>query len=208
MRRTRLGVLCTAWILAVTLVASLASEQSATGPLARHLDAFPAVLGEWTSSSPPYALDAKVEEKLGATEYVSKTYRSRSRAVELFIAYYANQRAGESMHSPQNCLPGAGWEFWSRDVVDVTVGDAKVRVNRDSIQKDGTRAIVLYWYQTPKRIFADEYLGKLYLVWDSMTSGKANGSIVRLLVPDRPGAVEDGIALASLVIPEVQASFK
>ena len=207
MRTSSLGVVCTAAILSVTLAASVASGRITPESLTRHLDAFPSHLGNWVSSGSSESLDAKTEEKLGATEYVTRTYRREAGSVDLFVAYYANQRAGESMHSPQNCLPGSGWEFWSRGVVEIPVGNRNIRVNRDGIQKGGDRAVVLYWYQTPERIFADEYMGKLYLVWDSITTRRANGSIVRLVVPDRPGAVDDAISVAKLVIPEVQASF-
>ena len=34
--------------------------------------------------------------------------------ISLFIGYFASQRTGQTMHSPQNCLPGAGWTFESQ----------------------------------------------------------------------------------------------
>ncbi len=30
--------------------------------------------------------------------------------VGLYVGYYASQRQGDTIHSPQNCLPGAGWQ--------------------------------------------------------------------------------------------------
>jgi EpsI family protein len=207
MTRSHLGVLGMAVILSATLLAAAVLDHGVSATLARHLDQFPSSLGDWTSSTPPQTLDPNVEKTLGATEYTERTFARKGSSVDLFIAYYANQRAGESMHSPLNCLPGAGWEFWSRDTAAVTAGGKTVRINRDGIQNGGTRAVVLYWYQTPKRIFADEYLGKVFLVWDSITTSRSEGSIARLVVPDRPGAVEDGLSLASLVIPQVQSSF-
>ena len=35
--------------------------------------------------------------------------------IGLYIAYFSTQRTGQSIHSPQNCLPGAGWTFESSD---------------------------------------------------------------------------------------------
>jgi EpsI family protein len=141
----RLGVLGTAIILSATLIAAVTLDREVSAALVRHLDAFPTSLATWTSSSPPQALDPAVERKLGATEYLERTFARNGSSVDLFIAYYANQRAGESMHSPLNCLPGAGWEFWSRGLADVPLDGKTIRVNRDGIQNGGTRAIVLYW---------------------------------------------------------------
>ena len=37
--------------------------------------------------------------------------------VSLFIGYFPTQRTGQSIHSPQNCLPGAGWTFASSKTI-------------------------------------------------------------------------------------------
>src|SRR5262249_25141846 len=31
--------------------------------------------------------------------------------VNLYVAYYASQRTGQSAHSPRSCLPGGGWRI-------------------------------------------------------------------------------------------------
>ena len=207
MRQARVSLALTAAILSATLVASMVSDRRMPASLARRLDAFPARLGDWVAAERTDALSPRAQASLAATEYMGRIYRRRGSAVDLFIAYYANQRAGESMHSPKHCLPGGGWEFSSFGTVNVPVGGTTVRINRDRIQKNGQGAIVLYWYQTQDRIIAEEYLGKVYLAWDALTRGHASGSIVRLFLGDNPGAQEDGIQFASLVIPQVQESF-
>src|ERR1035441_4294827 len=40
--------------------------------------------------------------------------------IGLFIAYFPTQRSGQSIHSPQHCLPGAGWIFKSSSVAELT----------------------------------------------------------------------------------------
>lgn len=54
------------------------------------------------------ALDEPTMHALKPTSYLSRTYSNGNWSAELFIAFYAQQRAGESMHSPKHCLPGAG----------------------------------------------------------------------------------------------------
>ena len=47
--------------------------------------------------------------KLGVDDYVNRRYVRDGIPVSLYVGYYASQRSGDTIHSPQNCLPGAGW---------------------------------------------------------------------------------------------------
>ncbi len=141
---------------------------------------------------------------LAPTDYLSRIYARENSRLDLFIAYYAQQRAGESMHSPKHCLPGAGWEIWKHDSALVPVGDQQVSVNKYSIQNLGTRMVMLYWYQSHERIISNEYVGKLLLARDTLLTGRTAGSIVRIMVADVPGATDYGIAFAAGIIPEIQ----
>ena len=51
------------------------------------------------------------------------------------------------------------------------------------MSKGEDRQLVLYWYQERGRVVADEYWGKAYLVWDSVTRGRSDGALVRLSAP-------------------------
>lgn len=193
----------TSLILAATLGLSRWSERRVPDTLAQPLPAIPGRLGGWVAGADG-TLDERVLSVLKPTSYLSREYSSQGNGVGLFIAYYAHQRSGESMHSPKNCLPGAGWEVWDYGTVTVDLAGRKVGINKYSVQNGASRMVVLYWYQSRKRIVASEYLGKIFLVRDALLDGVTSGSIVRLTLPDRPGAVEDGLAFASLLIPEVQ----
>ena len=58
--------------------------------------------------------------------------------VFLFIAYYTTQRARGTYHSPQNCLPGAGWEIIQRGRMNVP-DNAAATINDFTIAKENTR---------------------------------------------------------------------
>jgi EpsI family protein len=138
-------------------------------------------------------LSPSILQVLRVDSYVSRWYQDPSGTqVELFVAYYRTQRAGESMHSPQNCLPGSGWQPIATDRIaaDLSTGKPEI-VNRYLVEKDGKRALVLYWYQAHGRIIADEYLGKLYLVWDAIRLHRHDGAIVRFNVMLGPDANEE-----------------
>jgi EpsI family protein len=141
---------------------------------------------------------------LKPTSYLSRKYGKGASQLDLFIAFYAQQRSGESMHSPKHCLPGAGWEIWRHDSELVRVNGKQVEINKYSIQNSGTRMLMFYWYQSKSRIFASEYLGKILLARDTVMTGHTAGSIVRILLPDAAGAEEGGAAFASNLIPEIQ----
>ena len=175
-------------------------------PLAVPLEQIAPDLDGWTALR-----DKKLPEgtlrALDATSYLSRAYRKDSRELDLFIAFYAQQRAGESMHSPKHCLPGAGWEIWQHDSALVSTSGRQYEVNKYSIQNAGTRMLMFYWYQSKSRIVASEYLGKILLAQDTILTGRTAGSIVRIMLPDVPSAEDAGIAFAASLIPQVQRCF-
>lgn len=190
-------------LLGGTLLASRMAENRRPEPLAQPLNRIPASIGGWMGTENP-PLAERTLEVLRPTSYLDRVYRRGPDQLSLFIAYYAEQRAGESMHSPKNCLPGSGWEIWDYGSVSVPLGKARVQINRYSIQNNGQRLVTLYWYQSQERIIASEYLGKVLLVHDALVRGKTAGSIVRITVPDTREGLENGLNFASGIIPEME----
>ena len=123
------------------------------------------------------------------------------------IADYAEQRAGESMHSPKHCLSGSGWEIWKYDSIQVPFRDAAVTVHKYSIHQGNDRQVVLYWYQSRSRIIASEYLSKFLLIKDAALNGRADGALVRIVVPDEPDAVSQAVKFAADLIPYVERCY-
>jgi EpsI family protein len=141
------------------------------------------------------------------TSYLSRTYSKAGETLGLYIAYYDQQRSGESMHSPKACLPANGWEIWKVDSAQVPVQGRNVTINQYSVRHISEKAVVLYWYQSRERIIASEYLGKLLLVRDALFDGRTSGSLVRVTVIDKPEAVQHGLEFVSEVIPQVKRCF-
>jgi EpsI family protein len=194
-------------LLGVTLVFVGLAEKRVSEPLAAPLETLPREIGGFTATENP-ALTEGVLGQLRPTAYVSRTYRRGDLSLDLFIAYYSTQRAGESMHSPKHCLPGAGWEIWNHGTAPIAVNGGKiVLVNDYSITRDGQRMAVLYWYQSKTRLIASEYWGKVLLAHDALLQNSTAGSIVRIVVPDRPADVRAGQLFAAEVIPQVQRCF-
>jgi EpsI family protein len=174
--------------------------------LAVPLDRINSQISGWTALK-DQTLDPHTLKALDPTAYLSRTYQKAGSQLGLFIAFYAQQRAGESMHSPKHCLPGSGWEIWKHDSATVPVNGNAVEINKYSIQNSGTRLLMFYWYQSNSRIVASEYVGKILLARDTVLTGHTAGSIVRIMLPDAPGADKEAVAFASTLIPEVQRCF-
>ena len=125
--------------------------------------------------------------------------------------YWRSQRQGDTMHSPQNCLPGAGWEPVKQSLL--TIADPRnpsdhITVNRYLIQKGLTRQLVLYWYQGRGRIVGSEYWSKIYLVVDAARRNRTDAAIVRVVVPvpgptanDEAAAEQDAIDFVNAFMP-------
>lgn len=196
----------TVLLLLATLMATRLTAHRKMEALSRPLSAIPLDLGGFRGSDEPPLADAVLHE-LRASSYLARNYVKSDVSTELFIAYYAQQRAGESMHSPKHCLPGGGWEIWNYGTATVSVKGRPIEVNKYSIRREGTRAVVLYWYQSKERIIASEYAGKILLARDALLQNSTAAAIVRIVVPDTPRGVEMATDLASQVIPEVQKCY-
>ena len=190
-------------ILAATLVTKHAVERRPTDTLKAPLSSIPASIGGWTARG-SHEFRENVLALLRPTEVLSRAYGKGDQQLALFISYYAQQRAGESMHSPKNCLPGSGWEIWKLGSATIPYEEQDVEVNHFSIQNAGRRMLMIYWYQSKRRIIANEYAAKLLLVRDALLDGQTAGSIVRITAVDTPEMRSAALDFAALVMPEVQ----
>ena len=91
------------------------------------------------------------------------------------------------MHSPKNCLPGAGWDPIYAGYVAIPFETRQITVNEYVIQKDLDKQMVWYWYQGRGRIIASEYSGKFWMVIDAITHNRTDGALVRLVTPLNDG---------------------
>lgn len=139
----------------------------------------------------------------GMSSYVMRSHEEGDRiAFTLYVGYYDSQMQGKTIHSPKNCLPGAGWEALDATTAVVSTPAGPVEVNRYMIQNGSQRALVLYWYQGRGRVAADEYAVKWDLLRDAALRGRSEEALVRVLVPVRDSE-EEAFALAGRVAGEV-----
>jgi exosortase D (VPLPA-CTERM-specific) len=162
-----------------------AHSQNEVFPPRENLSSFPRHFGSWNSED--IGLDQETLDILGHPEFLNRNYfdtQALQPYQQLFIAYYASQEAGDTIHSPSHCLPGAGWVPTARAVVQVPRGDGtSFPANRYVVSKGEDRQLVLYWFLAHDRPIASEYWAKYYLIADSIRMNRSDGSLIRLATP-------------------------
>ena len=141
-------------------------------------------------------LDAETLAILGDGFYLNRVYlpetdsasTSPGTEVQLYIAYLPSQRTGQSIHSPQNCLPGAGWTIESSQVTRFSSNDGKDYQANDNLIVNGAQTDeVLYWYQLHGRSIASDYRAKIDTLADSIRYGRTDEALIRVITPVVPG---------------------
>lgn len=133
----------------------------------------------------------------GMTSFILRRYEPPTRPdYTLFVSYYDEQRQGKSIHSPKNCLPGAGWEPVDSKPVAIPTSAGEIIVNRYRLVKDGQSAIVYYWYQGRGRVAHNEFRVKYELLRDAALHGRTEEALVRIFVQVRGDDVAGADAVA------------
>lgn len=151
------------------------------------LPSFPEALGEWGGRD--VEIPSAFLDVLGPGEFLSRIYQAPSKPyIDFFLAYFPSQKTGDTIHSPKNCLPGAGWTpIESGEIQLDRPGGPPMTVNRFVLEKDGSHMFVLYWYQAHGRAVASEYWAKYFLVADAIRMNRTDGALVRVITPVASG---------------------
>jgi EpsI family protein len=188
------------WTVTILLVATMlllfSRGNSDAIPSSEPLSQIPRAIDGWSGNDVP--IDQEALDVLGAGDFLSRLYsrEGQTSPIGLFIGYFPTQRTGVTIHSPKNCLPGAGWVFESSQYVNLSDADGKIHRVGEYIISDGDqRQFVIYWYQAHGRSVANEFLAKMYLVTDAMRLNRTDGGLVRVITPIGP---KEGVAPAKI----------
>jgi exosortase D (VPLPA-CTERM-specific) len=195
-------------ILLATALLLLVRNRGEVFPPRQPLASFPSRFEDRQGTDTP--MSREVLDILGPGEFLLRDYQDRSAdssAVNLFIAYFPSQRAGDTIHSPKHCLPGNGWSPVESNTISISSpGHAPFAANRYIIASGEDREMVIYWYWAHDRAVASEYWAKFYLVADSIRLHRSDGSLFRLITPLQRGESNDAaqkrlLSFAGDVVP-------
>jgi len=176
----------------------------------QRLRELPYTLGPWKGEEHP--LEERIVQAVSVSDYTNRIYHGAvGPPVQLYIGYYASQRTGDTIHSPKNCLPGAGWDPIHSGYATISLQDGRqIVVNEYVIAQGSDKELVFYWYQGRGRIIASEYWGKFWMVTDAISRNRTDGALVRLLTPMKDGEANARARLVSftqLLFPQLGESI-
>lgn len=144
---------------------------------------FPKEIGEWKGQEQFFS--SEIYQAVGVDDSTLISFmNSMNESIQLYIGYYKSQKEGDLIHSPKNCMPGAGWVISDTQLVDVDISkDKSIKIIKLLLEKGPEKQIVLYWFHSRGRIINSEYKQKLFLVIDSIFRNRTDDSFVRLIAP-------------------------
>ena len=177
---------CLILICATVLAGLLVSNRTEIIPDRSRFVTFPATIGDWHGHAS--LLDPQVERGLALEDYILSDYsKPDGKVVNLYVAYYASQRTGESPHSPLVCIPGDGWSITKFERTNYS---AEQPFNRAVIERNGSKQLVYYWYEERGGMIASEYWSKWYLLFDAIAKNRSDGALLRLITTVLPSETE------------------
>ena len=184
------------WVIVLLLASTIFVLQSRGDvdlvPSSDPLSLMPRNFGPWIAQDIPLTDDTL--EVLGKGDFLNRIYSIQPipgspavPPVSLFIGYFASQRTGQTMHSPQNCLPGAGWTFESKKYTTIQdVAGKNYDVGEYVISNGDVKQFVIYWYQAHGRSIPNEYVAKGFMVTDAIRLNRTDGALVRVITQVMP----------------------
>jgi EpsI family protein len=181
------------WVVLLILLAAFTTLHLRASvdrvPPSESLSLLPQTMDRWTSQDIP--ITQETLDILGDGRFLNRIYTDSAPntglvqpPVSLFIGYFPTQRTGQSIHSPQNCLPGAGWSFVSSRKIYLDNPELKNYAVGEYVIANGTsKQVVLYWYLAHGRSIANDYAAKAYMMADAIRYNRTDGALVRLVTP-------------------------
>jgi len=192
-------------------------------PAREHFESFPTTIGDWHCPS-LQEMDPDALKFLGATDYVICNYvkneEGKRSAVDLYVGYHASQVRKEggghakSIHPPEHCLPGSGWDIIDSKHVPIAFPGLPVghglredepRAKRFVIAQGDERELVYFWYQGQGRVITANEDVILFRFWNRARRGRTDGALVRFTTRIERGDIESAEArfqeFANLVVP-------
>ncbi len=152
-------------------------------PISKPFNQFPIQIGEWYGTRED--MEQQFLDVLRFSDYIILDYKNRQgKMINFYVAYYQEQRKGESIHSPETCLPAGGWEFREAGTATISLSNGKsMLINKAFIKKGAGSQLAYYWFPMRGRVLTKLYQIKIYNFWDSLLKQRTDGALVRVITP-------------------------
>ena len=137
----------------------------------------------------------EVRRILETSSILMRYYVTPQRLPVLVTIVYAGQKR-RSLHFPEVCLVGQGWEV--EKAYDAPVG-MDFRAKRLVIFQGSKKEAVLYWFKTADTFTGSTFMNALYWGREQLRFGTPTSTMIKLSMPiAAPGAEGEAEAFAAL----------
>ena len=110
-------------------------------PILQSLEDFPKQIGSWSGEI--HSCSQAVYDKLGVDDSVLINYKNDNEdTVSMYVGYYEDQKQGEIIHSPKNCMLGSGWQPIDVSEIDISLDSRKIPVTKLILEKKSQKMVV------------------------------------------------------------------
>jgi EpsI family protein len=153
-------------------------------PKAKQLAAFPLQMGAWQGQQ--YLLEKSILRKLDLTDYFKAIYHNdQSENILFYVAWYDSQSKGESIHSPETCLRGGGWQFseGGEEALLHIPGyeESPIRAHQSLLTRANDKVLACFWFVCRGRNLVNGYELKLFNMWDKLTKRRTDGALIEVM---------------------------
>ena len=158
------------------------SDKDVIPPIERW-NQFPTELGGWQSDG-DLPMDQAILIALQPDDFLARNYSSAQdpHIASLFVGYFNSRRNGRAPHSPEWCLPGAGWKSIFSKPTTISFGKEQMEATEYLIQKGSSKELVLYWYHQGSRTVSSDLQAQFYSLPDLILHRRTDIALVRVIV--------------------------
>lgn len=149
---------------------------------------FPLAKGDWTARILP--IEKGVIAMLDPDAIFNAVYvNADGGRVDLFFSYFAGSNVRSGIHSPRNCMPGAGWTIEKTEPHNIQFGSGVIPASRMYVRYEGDSRVVDYWYITRHGETASDYSRKLNMMLGALSFEPADVAFVRFISSSDPAGI-------------------
>ena len=176
-----------------------------------NLKALPMKIENWQANE-DLVIDKETQEDLKASQDLWRSYtNSNMQEIELFIAYFKDQKYGEQIHSPIHCLPAWGRKITNKETFDVPIPDSSfghLKINKLIVSYEHYNEIVFYWFLTRSGVITSEYDLKFSLAKNALLRRPTDAALVQINLPFTSQDRSEKLGIAAKFIAEILPAVK
>jgi len=152
------------------------------------IEQLPLTKGAWvgrTVTVTPEVMVILSPDQLFSASYVGPS----GNQVQLFIDYFSPENTTGAIHSPRNCLPGAGWIIVGSEPRVIEAAGRRIPAIRMNLSLGQSRQVMDFWYITRFGETANDYRLKFNTMISSLTLRPTDKAFVRFVSKQDPQSI-------------------